>query len=64
MPGPPLIERYWRFFLRSVFTAFAMLPIYVNAQALKTDIPTIDIPNGIASATPIAIVPFAVEYRR
>lgn len=31
------------------------------AQALKSDVPTIEIPNGIATSTPIVVVPFALE---
>jgi TolB protein len=31
------------------------------AQALSSDVPTIDIKNGTATATPIAVVPFAFE---
>jgi TolB protein len=33
----------------------------VFAQGLKTEVPTIEIPNGTASATPITVVPFAFE---
>ena len=31
------------------------------AQGLSGDVPTIDIKNGTASATPIAVIPFAFE---
>ncbi len=33
----------------------------VSAQGLRSDVPTIDIKNGTATATPIAVVPFAFE---
>jgi TolB protein len=32
-----------------------------TAQGLNSDVPTIDIKNGTASATPIAVVPFAFD---
>ena len=31
------------------------------AQGLNSDVPTIDIKNGTATATPIAVVPFGLE---
>ncbi len=32
-----------------------------TAQGLNSDVPTIDIKNGTATATPIAVVPFAID---
>ena len=56
------IERDWRNFLcmvaLSLLSGFAGL---AGAQVLKSDIPTIDIPNGVRSSTPIVIVPFTYE---
>jgi TolB protein len=39
----------------------ALLAGVVSAQGLRSDVPTIDIKNGTATATPIAVVPFAFE---
>jgi TolB protein len=39
----------------------ALLAGIVSAQGLRSDVPTIDIKNGTATATPIAVVPFAFE---
>ena len=41
--------------------AFALVANIAGAQALKSDVPTIDIKNGTASATPITVVPFTYE---
>ena len=45
-------------------TAIVSLLIFcgaAQAQGLNSDVPTIDIKNGTASATPIAVVPFAFD---
>jgi TolB protein len=46
------------------FAAACLLALYAAAaiaQGLSSDVPTIDIRNGTASAIPIAVVPFAFE---
>ena len=50
-------------FLTKSLAAFALLLVtaVANAQGLKSDVPTIDIKNGTASATPITVVPFSYE---
>ncbi len=50
------------FFAKS-FSAltFLLFTCIASAQGLKSDVPTIDIKNGTASATPITVVPFAFE---
>ena len=50
-------------FLAQSLAAFALALIanIAGAQALKSDVPTIDIKNGTASATPITVVPFSYE---
>ena len=40
---------------------FLMLTCSAYAQGLTSDVPTIDIKNGTASALPIAVVPFGLE---
>ena len=52
--------------LKSIVHCLAVLALVIvgrtaAAQALSGDVPTIDIKNGTASATPITIVPFAFE---
>ena len=46
-------------FLGFLTLAFAAGAVF--AQGLSSDVPTIDIKNGTATATPIAVVPFAFE---
>jgi TolB protein len=43
------------------FLTLALAAGAVFAQGLRSDVPTIDIKNGTATATPIAVVPFAFE---
>jgi TolB protein len=51
-----------RIFART-FTALVLMLIAVGAiaQGLSGDVPTIDIKNGTATATPVAVIPFAFE---
>jgi TolB protein len=46
-----------------IFAALVLMLTAVGAvaQGLSGDVPTIDIKNGTASATPIAVIPFAFE---
>lgn len=46
-------------FLAALTLALAAGAVF--AQGLSSDVPTIDIKNGTATATPIAVVPFAFE---
>ena len=46
-----------------LFAAFVLILVATAAlaQSLSSDVPTIDIKNGTASAIPIAVIPFAFE---
>ena len=46
-----------------IFAALVLMLTVVGAvaQGLSGDVPTIDIKNGTATATPIAVIPFAFE---
>ena len=50
-------------YLGKIAAAAALLlacaPVF--AQNLKSEVPTIDIQNGVASATPVAVIPFHFE---
>ncbi len=50
-------------FLAKSLAAFSLslFAVIAGAQTLKSDVPTIDIKNGTASATPITVVPFSYE---
>jgi len=56
---PAMTQRIFARFLATLVLMLAAAAAF--AQGLSGDVPTIDIKNGTATATPIAVIPFAFE---